>query len=117
MRNQNKLLIIISLAFGILFPLACQPKTVSSEEPANRPVAEPTPRSNDSITIAAVGDIMMGSSFPNDSRMPPNDGADLLRGVTHILSAADIAFGNLEGPIVDGGVSVSYTHLRAHETL
>ena len=37
--------------------------------------------------------------------MPPNDGADLLKEVTPILSAADIAFGNMEGPIVDGGVS------------
>jgi poly-gamma-glutamate capsule biosynthesis protein CapA/YwtB (metallophosphatase superfamily) len=48
---------------------------------------------------------MMGSPFPNDTRMPPNDGADLLKEVTPILSAADIAFGNLEGPIVDGGTS------------
>jgi poly-gamma-glutamate capsule biosynthesis protein CapA/YwtB (metallophosphatase superfamily) len=48
---------------------------------------------------------MMGSPFPNDSRMPPNDGADLLKEVTPILSAADIAFGNLEGPMTDGGVS------------
>ncbi|MEP6787749.1 MAG: CapA family protein, partial [Acidobacteriota bacterium] len=34
-----------------------------------------------------------------------NDGADLFKEVTPILSAADIAFGNLEGPIVDGGTS------------
>ncbi|MFN2412696.1 MAG: CapA family protein [Pyrinomonadaceae bacterium] len=57
------------------------------------------------ITIAAVGDILLGSTFPNDSRMPPNDGADLLKDVTPILSEADIAFGNMEGPIIDGGVS------------
>lgn len=37
--------------------------------------------------------------------MPPNDGADLLKEVTPILSAADIAFGNLEGPMTDGGAS------------
>jgi poly-gamma-glutamate capsule biosynthesis protein CapA/YwtB (metallophosphatase superfamily) len=37
--------------------------------------------------------------------MPPNDGADLLKDVTPILSAADIAFGNLEGPMVDSGAS------------
>lgn len=57
------------------------------------------------VTIAAVGDIMLGSPFPNDTRMPPNGGADILKEVTPILSAADIAFGNMEGPIVDGGVS------------
>jgi poly-gamma-glutamate capsule biosynthesis protein CapA/YwtB (metallophosphatase superfamily) len=48
---------------------------------------------------------MMGSPYPNDTRMPPNDGADLMKEVTPILSAADIAFGNLEGPIVDSGTS------------
>jgi poly-gamma-glutamate capsule biosynthesis protein CapA/YwtB (metallophosphatase superfamily) len=87
--------------------LACQSKTVSSEEPANNVDAnvEATPDNPAPITIAAVGDIMLGSPFPNDSRMPPNDGADLLREVTPILSAADIAFGNLEGPMTDDGVS------------
>lgn len=91
----------------ILAMLACQPKTVRSEEPTTEvsPVAEATPRDEGPITITAVGDIMMGSPFPNDSRMPPNDGADLLKAVTPILSLADIAFGNLEGPMTDGGVS------------
>ena len=70
---------------------------------APAPVPEPTPSGQ--ITIAAVGDIMLGSPFPNDSRMPPNDGADILKDVTPILSAADIAFGNMEGPIIDGGIS------------
>ena len=55
--------------------------------------------------IAAVGDIILGSPFPDDTRMPPNDGADLLKPVTSVLSAADIAFGNMEGPIVDEGIS------------
>ena len=87
--------------------LACQPKTVSSEgtTDAEKPVAEATPKNKEPITIAAVGDVMMGSPFPNGSRMPPNDGADLMKDVTPILSAADIAFGNLEGPIIDTGIS------------
>ena len=57
------------------------------------------------ITIAAVGDIMLGSTFPNETRMPPADGADSLKAVTPILAAADIALGNLEGPMLEGGVS------------
>jgi len=68
------------------------------------PAPTPTP-DKAKMTIAAVGDIMLGSPFPNDTRMPPKDGADLLKAVTPILSAADIAFGNLEGPMVDDGVS------------
>jgi poly-gamma-glutamate capsule biosynthesis protein CapA/YwtB (metallophosphatase superfamily) len=101
----------VFLAFSLASAatLSCQTKDLTT------PIAEaetmvnpsPTPASQraDSITIAAVGDVMLGSPFPNDSRMPPNDGADILKAVTPILSAADIAFGNMEGPITDGGVS------------
>ncbi|MBV8902269.1 MAG: CapA family protein [Acidobacteriia bacterium] len=65
----------------------------------------PASTDRDTITIAAVGDIMMGSTFPDQSRLPPNDGKDLLQDFTPILSAADIALGNLEGPLLEGGVS------------
>lgn len=59
---------------------------------------------DDSITVAAVGDIMLGSTFPVD-RLPPEDGAKVLLPFASILSSADIAFGNLEGPMLDGGTS------------
>src|SRR5436190_16001380 len=100
---------LISLLVLILFlASSCQTKDlttpVAEAETHVQPAATPTPPTGP-ITIAAVGDIMLGSPFPNDTRMPPNDGADLLKPVTPILSAADIAFGNMEGPIVDGGVS------------
>lgn len=50
---------------------------------------------------------MLGTTFPDASGgdLPPNDGADLLQEVTPILKTGDITFGNLEGPLVDGGVS------------
>ncbi|MGE3465992.1 MAG: CapA family protein [Pyrinomonadaceae bacterium] len=99
--RHSKLFQIISIAL-ILPLLACQPKEVMSEEPANaRPAA--TPEASEPITIAAVGDIMIGSTSINDSFLPPNDGADILKEVTPILSRADIAFGNLEGPMLEGG--------------
>jgi poly-gamma-glutamate capsule biosynthesis protein CapA/YwtB (metallophosphatase superfamily) len=109
MKNIDKL-IAFTLLIGAMVVLACQPKTVRSEEPAaNAAGPLPTPKretGREPITIAAVGDVMLGSPYPNDSRMPPNDGADLLKDVTPILSAADIAFGNLEGPMIDSGNSV-----------
>lgn len=49
-----------------------------------------------SLNIMAVGDIMLGTDFP-DYRLAVNDGRDLLAGVAPILSQADITFGNLEG--------------------
>lgn len=57
------------------------------------------------ITIAAVGDIMLGTTYPKEdgSALPPHDGEGLLKDVTPIISRADIGFGNLEGPLVDGG--------------
>src|SRR3954470_3891334 len=85
--------------------LGCGPKAVRSEPNISENIApQPTPVNNEPIKIAAVGDVMLGSPFPNDSRMPPNYGAGLLNDVTPILSAADVAFGNLEGPIIDDGV-------------
>ncbi len=102
-----KPLVFISISgFILVLIFACG--QAKSEEHTNAAalMASPTPKKNEPITIAAVGDVMLGSPFPNDTRMPPNDGADLLKGVTPILSAADIAFGNLEGPITDGGISL-----------
>jgi hypothetical protein len=113
----NKIILavfLICVSFSAL--LACNSKSVSGENAVyfNNSDAQPTPPkvererkvdSNEPIRIAAVGDIMLGSPFPNDSRMPPNDGTDLLKDVTPILSSADIAFGNLEGSMTDGGVS------------
>ena len=111
MKHRANVSITVAALFAIFVMLACQPKVVSSEEPAkntNAATADaaPTPPTNkEPITIAAVGDVMMASPYPNESRMPPNDGADLFKEVAPIISAADIGFGNLEGPIIDGGVS------------
>lgn len=64
--------------------------------------------------ITAVGDVMLGSTFPDESggSLPPNDGADFLSEVTPIFQASDIAFGNLEGTMLDGGTSQKCRHAR-----
>ncbi len=54
------------------------------------------------ITIAAVGDMMLGTDFP-DNHLPDDDGVSFLAQVAPILSRADIAFGNLEGVLLDAG--------------
>ena len=106
MSYQKLCSLLPALAVVLIFITGCQPAPVRSGELASPPpVSETPPANNDPISIAAVGDIMMGSTFPNETRMPPNDGADLLKDVTPILMAADIAFGNLEGPLTDSGVS------------
>lgn len=83
-----------------------QPERVYSAAPAPVVHVSPTPKLTDqTISIAAVGDIMMGSTYPDASALPPEDGARLLAEVTPILSATDIAFGNLEGPMLEGGTT------------
>lgn len=54
------------------------------------------------LRIAAVGDMMLGTDYP-ENHLPDDDGVSFLQGVAAVLSAADIAFGNLEGVLADGG--------------
>ena len=56
------------------------------------------------ITIAAVGDIMMGSDFP-ESKLPPRDGHGIFDAVKQAFVGQNIVFGNLEGPLLDGGTT------------
>jgi poly-gamma-glutamate capsule biosynthesis protein CapA/YwtB (metallophosphatase superfamily) len=58
----------------------------------------------DPLTVVAVGDIMMGSSGPRGI-LPPDDGQALFKGVSDLLKTGQIVFGNLEGPLADGGES------------
>ena len=56
----------------------------------------------DTIQIVAVGDIMMGTIFPNGEYLPPRkDCSPQLSEVASILSTGDIVFGNLEGVLTD----------------
>jgi poly-gamma-glutamate capsule biosynthesis protein CapA/YwtB (metallophosphatase superfamily) len=45
---------------------------------------------------------MMGSTHPTPV-LPPDDGCTMFRAVRRPLAGADVLFGNLEGPLIDGG--------------
>jgi len=68
---------------------------------------EATPTPDLPIVFAAVGDVMLGSTFPDETGglLPPGDGWGLLAELTPPIMAADVAFANLEGPLVDSGQS------------
>jgi poly-gamma-glutamate capsule biosynthesis protein CapA/YwtB (metallophosphatase superfamily) len=56
------------------------------------------------LSVIGVGDIMLGTDFPDRSSLPPNnDCMPLLEPVKHILIDADITFGNLEGSLLNKG--------------
>lgn len=113
MTKTQLITIYLTITLAAFAFLSCQTNEVSSKETLDANIArlaeldpKPTPKKiSNTIKIAAGGDMMMGSPFPNNSRMPPNDGRDLLKPVTPITRAADIAFGNLEAPLADGGIS------------
>ncbi len=76
--------------------------------PVPPPPAEPevtyelVDRSHLTLSIASVGDMMIGTDFP-ENHLPDDDGVSFFDGVVDILADADITVGNLEGTLIDGG--------------
>lgn len=54
------------------------------------------------LSIACVGDMMLGVNYPTP-RLAQNDGRNLLDDVRSYLVDADLALGNLEGVLLDNG--------------
>jgi len=79
-------------------------ESAAEETPAAVPAAEPPlpDLSSLRISIASVGDMMIGTDYPQN-HLPDDDGVSFLSNVTAVLSAADVTFGNLEGVLLDGG--------------
>ena len=73
------------------------PDSLSSQAIDTLAIAE-----GDTLSIIGVGDIMMGTNYPED-KLPPDDGVHLLRNVESVLRDADVTFGNLEGTLLDEG--------------
>lgn len=57
----------------------------------------------DTLTFIGVGDIMMGTNYPNEDRLPSDNARHLMMEVNDILKDADITMGNLEGVLLDEG--------------
>ena len=58
----------------------------------------------DTISITAVGDMMLGSAFPSKLNLPPDDAVNSFEAVDSLLKG-DIVFGNLEGCFLNSGNS------------
>jgi poly-gamma-glutamate capsule biosynthesis protein CapA/YwtB (metallophosphatase superfamily) len=58
----------------------------------------------DTISIVAVGDIMIGSHHPSKKNLPPDDARNSFKQVEKYLKG-DIIFGNLEGSLLGEGKS------------
>lgn len=66
----------------------------------------------DSLCIAAVGDIMLGTSYPDSTTLPPDSAINSFRAVKPELKGADVIFGNLEGSLLNNG---DPAHFKLHQ--
>ena len=95
----------VALLCATLFQIACsgvptQPQRLGGEaEP--KPVDIVTPEPARQLSIAAVGDIMLGTDYPKNRLS--EDSYALLASVAPVLQQADVSFGNVEGVLMDGG--------------
>lgn len=60
------------------------------------------------ISISGVGDMMLGTNFPDTKYLPPDSARSMLDGVKETLRSSDITFGNLEGVILNEGGDAKY---------
>lgn len=86
MKNLLILFLFCFLFLGLTPDLKVKPSALPKQE----------------ITIAAVGDIMMGSAYPAPV-LPKDDGQASFNAVLNQLQEADVTFGNLEGVLLDKG--------------
>lgn len=63
------------------------------------------------ITLTAVGDMMLGSNYGPNPKLPPNEGKQLFAGVNSYL-AGDLVVGNLEAPLTDAAKSDKCAELK-----
>lgn len=106
--NVNRLLLCLA---AIIIFARCSGKDVADKPLPNASVAadsvavkKPSTQLKKPLTLAFVGDIMMGTTFPEDAGsayLPANDGANLFADCDSLLRAADITAGNLEGTLLD----------------
>eukprot|EP01133_Synstelium_polycarpum_P013144 gene13144-15452_t len=67
----------------------------------------------DTISIAAVGDMMLGSAYPDPSGLPPDDAINSFKAVAEDLKG-DVIFGNLEGCFLDKGKSAKCGNAKSN---
>jgi poly-gamma-glutamate capsule biosynthesis protein CapA/YwtB (metallophosphatase superfamily) len=99
------LILGISLS-AILCVLQCTTRAQKQGVASKIKINKATKTDADSIlTVIAVGDIMLGTNYPNPSYLPP-DKSNILLPVREILRSVNLTFGNLEGTVLDEGGEV-----------
>ncbi|MGF7076630.1 CapA family protein [Mucilaginibacter sp. 3215] len=111
--------LLLTAACLALFLQACNhpPNKKQILAPAPKPDTTTTTTAavvqpDSSVSIAAVGDMMLGTSYPNNYTLPPDSAKNSFNVIADELKNADVTFGNLEGSLLDGG---NPAHYKLHQ--
>ena len=83
-------------------PPAAEPTPLEVAPQAETPPSPLPDKSTLRLSIASVGDMMIGTDYPQN-HLPDDDGVGFLAAAAPYLSSADVTFGNLEGVLLNGG--------------
>lgn len=98
--------LFLVLCISIIF-LNCRKsnseENISLNAPQTKDDTIHKPKTKDTITVVAVGDIMLGTNYPTSPNyLPPNNDCSVLwSSVVKYLKDADLTFGNCEGTFND----------------
>ncbi|HEY8930315.1 MAG TPA: CapA family protein [Mucilaginibacter sp.] len=119
--RRVRILFILPAALILLF-VACRDRYSMPPETYVPPVKHPVvikkhdtaalatrdTTQRDSFCVAAVGDIMLGTSYPSSNTLPPDSAKGSFKNVLQHLRNADVLMGNLEGTLLDTGAPAHY---------
>lgn len=101
MKKIFGLLICIAVVYVLV---SCQSRPTAAKQIVDADTLSETKKIKDTISIVAVGDMMLGSAFPSKLNLPPDDAVNSFKAVDTFLKG-DIVFGNLEGCFLNSGNS------------
>ncbi len=87
----------------LLLASAQSPDTLKNYNASEENNDQKTIQKKDTLSLIGVGDMMLGTNFPDSSYLPPFSPKKFFEPVKHILHNADITFGNLESSLMDTG--------------
>ncbi|WP_214227112.1 CapA family protein [Pedobacter sp. B4-66] len=97
---------LLNILFSLIL-LSCTTTTASTADLSqiqDTTQKDTTVLKKDTLSIIAVGDIMIGSAYPDKSNLPKDDAINSFKNVDTFLKG-DIVFGNLEGCFLNSGKS------------
>jgi len=86
----------------IFFTALSVSATICIAQGNNGSVSVSTKQMEDTISIIGVGDLTLGTNYPSNEYLPPDDGKNILVPVKDVLTNADITFGNFDCVLLTG---------------